>query len=424
MGHVASYYAASAGPIPQHPQLLGDIRTDVAIVGAGFTGLSAALDLAEAGYSVAVLEAERVGWGASGRNGGQIWTGFSRDMEEVEAKVGLTQARALFALAQEAKALIPARCTQHRIDCDLQAGLYEAALKPSHLSALARGADHMAHSYGYEDYEIVDGQGSRRHVDSQAYLGGRYDRAAGHLHPLKYALGLARACQSAGVQIFERSPVTAYEPAPKPRLATTQGQVRADYVLFAGNALLAGLVPSLRPYQLPVGSYVIATEPLEATRAQDLMPTHAAVADCLFALNYYRLSADHRMLWGGRLSYSRLHPAPNARALSKAMLTYLPQLCDLRIDYAWGGYVSITVGRLPHVGSLDDRTFFAQGFSGQGVALTGIVGRALALAIQGSAEKYDVFARVPQRAFPGLRFFRIPALVATHAYHRLRDWLS
>ena len=424
MPHVDSYYAASCGPIPHRPQLRGHHRADVAIVGAGFTGLSAALDLAEAGYSVIILEAGQVGWAASGRNGGQIWTGFSKDMKEIEGKVGQNQARELFALAQEAKALITHRCTRYEIECDLQLGLFEAALKQSHLNEMIADADHMAKQYGYRDYEIEDRAGVKKHIDSHAYLGGRYDRSGGHLHPLKYALGLAAACEKLGVRIFENSEVKSHARAPKPCLKTTRGQVEADYVIFAGNALLAGLVPKIRPFAMPVGTYMIASEPMGEERAKALMPSRAAAADWLFALNYYRLSGDHRMLWGGRVSYSTVEPASISQAMSAIMLKYLPQLADLRIAYAWGGYVSITMGRMPHLGSLDDRTFFAQGFSGQGVALTGIAGRALALAVQGTAEKFDIFARVPQRAFPGMRFFRTPALMAIMGYYRLKDWLG
>ena len=424
MSHTNSYYAASCGFIPERPSLKGTIKTDVAIVGAGFTGLSAALDLAEAGFNVVMLEGARVAWAASGRNGGQIWTGFSKDMDDIEAKFGLHHARSLFALSQEAKALIHERCVKYGIDCDLRSGLFEAALKQSHLDQMAASADYMAKTYGFEDYKLENRAGLRNHIDSSSYLGGRYDPTGGHLHPLKYALGLAQACENKGVQIYELSRVIAYQSAPNPVLTTSRGDVQADYVIFAGNALLGGLVPKIRPYQMPVGTYIIATEPMDAARAHRLMPSRAAAADWLFALNYYRLSADHRMLWGGRVSYSRLEPTSIAQAMASIMLTYLPQLTDLRVDYAWGGYVSITMGRIPHVGSLNDRVFFAQGFSGVGVALTGIVGRVMALAIQGSAEKFDVFARVPQRAFPGMRYLRTPALVAMMAYFRLRDWLS
>ena len=424
MPHVRSYYAASCGLIPDRPALQGTLKADVAVVGAGFTGLSAALDLAEAGYRVVVLEGQQLGWAASGRNGGQIWTGFSRDMDEIASQVGLDQARALFRLALEAKALIHERCKNYAIDCDLRSGLFEAALKPSQHEALIAGADSLAKTYGFTDYEIEDKAGVGKHVASDSYLGGRFDPTGGHLHPLKYALGLGRACEKHGVQLFENTPVIAYEGAPKPLLKTAAGQVRADYIIFAGNALLQGLVPQIRPYQMPVGTYMIATEPMAADRAAALMPSRAAAADCNFALNYYRLSADHRMLWGGRVSYSRLAPASIADSLSAIMLRYLPQLEDLKIDYAWGGYISITPGRMPHLGSLDGRCFFAQGFSGQGVALTGIVGRSLALAVQGSAEKFDVFARVKPHAFPGLRFVRTPVLVAMMAYYRLLDWLS
>lgn len=380
MGHTSSYYAASAGPIPERPELLGEVQADVAIVGGGFTGLSAALDLAKAGFKVVVLEAKQVGWGASGRNGGQMWTGFSKDMDEVEATVGLDHAKALFPLALEAKALIAERIAEFGIDCDFKPGLFEAALKPSHLDDMAMGIHHMVRTYGYEAYEFCNQEQAAQHVRSDSYLGGRYDREGGHLHPLKYALGLAQACESLGVEIFERSPVTAWDDQ---TLCTAKGHVTAKFRIFAGNALLEGLVPSIRPYQMPVGTYMIATEPMGEARAAKTLPSDAAIGDWLFALNYYRMSADKRMLWGGRVSYSRLAPASIEESMRKIMLTYLPQLSDLKVDYAWGGYVSITVNRLPHLGRLDANTYYAQGFSGQGVALTGLAGRSLAMAVQG-----------------------------------------
>ena len=421
--HVPSYYLASAKGIVARPSLEGEVEVDVCVVGGGFTGLSTALNLAEKGYQVAVLEAERVGWGASGRNGGQINTDFPCGIERIRDWVGPDDARKLWALGEESKAIIRERVERHEIDCDLTWGLVLAAEKRRQLAELKRTQEFYRRDYDYRKTEIVERDELRGHVDSEIYLGGMTDAGAGHLHPLNYCLGLARAAEEAGVRIFEDSRVVAFDSGGAPSVTTERGRVRARFLVLCCNAYLGDLVPRIRRKIMPVGTYIGATEVLGENRARGLIPRNEAVCDCKFVLNYFRLSADHRLLFGGRVSYSTLAPRDLPAAMRRSMLEVFPGLEDVGFDFAWGGYVAITMERTPHLGRFGQSTYFAHGFSGQGVALTGVAGKIMAEAIAGQAERFDLFTRLPHTTFPGGRLLRTPTLALAMLWYRMRDLL-
>ncbi len=421
--YVPSYYLASAKGIVARPRLDGEIEADVCVVGGGFTGLSTALNLAEKGYQVAVLEAERVGWGASGRNGGQINTDFPCGIERIRDWVGPDDARKLWALGEESKAIIRERVERHEIDCDLTWGLVLAAEKQRQLDDLKRTQELYRRDYDYRKTEIVEKGELRGHVDSECYHGGMTDAGAGHLHPLNYCLGLARAAQEAGVQIYENSRAVAFDSGSAPSVTTERGRVRARFLVLCCNAYLGDLVPRIRRKIMPVGTYIGATEVLGENRARGLIPRNEAVCDCKFVLNYFRLSADHRLLFGGRVSYTTLEPRDLAAAMRRSMLEVFPGLEDVGFDFAWGGYVAITMERTPHLGRLGQSTYFAHGFSGQGVAITGVAGKVMAEAIAGQAERFNLFTRLPHTTFPGGRLLRAPTLALAMLWYRMRDLL-
>ena len=420
--HPPSYYAATANPFPDLPALAGDHDCDVCVVGGGFTGLSAALELARRGYDVVLLEAKRLGWGASGRNGGQIVSGYAADQAGLSARLGEATARRLWDLAEEAKALIRERVAAHRIACDLKWGYIFAANKARHMRELARTVEHWSHAYGYEGLRLLDRAAIEARVGTTRYHGGLHDPGSGHLHPLNYALGLAEAARAAGARLFEGSEVTAIEGGGRPSARTAAGRVRSRHLVLAGNAYMGPLAASMYRRIMPVASCIAATEPLDRAMARGLIRDDEAVADCNFILDYFRLSADRRMLFGGRASYSTLQRRDLADFMRRKMARVFPQLAGRRIDYAWGGNLGITLNRLPHLGRIGGETYFAHGFSGHGVALSGLAGKLTAEAVAGTAERFDVFARIPHRPFPGGRF-RTPLLVLAMLYYRLRDLL-
>jgi gamma-glutamylputrescine oxidase len=422
---ISSYYAATANPSASFAPLAGSARCDVCVVGGGITGLSAALHLAERGYAVTLLEAECIGWGASGRSGGQVIFGYAKDIGHVAKLVGRGDARRLWDMSLAAMDLTRALIAKHAIDCDWRSGQIHVAVKPRQCAELRAFQEEMARDYDYP-LEYLERPALQRKLASPRYLAGLYDPRGGHLHPLNYTLGLARVAAAAGVTIHEGTRVTGYRAAGAGRPAvavTAAGEVAARYLVFAGNAWLGRVVPALDRMIMPVGTYIVASAPLGAARAAALISDGAAVTDINFVLDYFRLSADTRLLFGGRVSYTTI-PPPNLRASLRArMVRVFPQLADVPLDHAWGGLVDISLNRLPHLGRLAPEIYFAQGFSGHGMALTGLAGRLLAEAIAGTAERFDVFAHIPHRPFPGGPLLRVPALLLGTLYYRLRDWL-
>jgi gamma-glutamylputrescine oxidase len=426
-----SYYAASLGrsadlardgtPGPRET-LRGAIRADVAIVGGGIAGCSAALHLAKRGYRVALLEARTVGFGASGRSGGQTIFGLAVSQKTLAAEVGRDDARRLFDLSVEALDLTQSLISDNAIDCEYHANHVHVAVKPRHLQELAEWV-HELHEDGYSSARLLNREELGAHVHSGRYLGGLIDPRSGHLHPLKFTRGVARAAEAAGAKIFENSQVLRYEDGPEVIVHTAQGTVRCAHLVICGNAYNGVVAPSLARRILGVGTYVIATEPLGEERVRALLPSNAAIADINWILDYFRRSADHRLLFGGRVSYSAVQPPHLAESMRKRMLRIFPTLADVKVAYAWGGYLDITMNRAPDFGRLAPNVFYCQGFSGHGMTLTGLAGKLVAEAIAGSAERFDVFGRIPHRDFPGGRLFRRPSLVLAMLYYRLRDLL-
>lgn len=420
--HVDSWYSRSATPAPARPALAGDVRADVAILGAGLAGLSAALELASAGLEVVVLEARRVGWGASGRNGGQVIFGYGCDQAKIAAMVGREASKALFDWSVEGVGLVKRRIADHGIDAHWRDGHAHVAIKPRHVGELKAWQADLADTYGYP-VEWWDRDQLQAQLPSPRYIGALYDPRSGHLHPLNYTLGIARAAEAAGAVIHEGSEVKALRRGPRPALVTATGTVEADFVVLAGNALAHRIAPELDDKIMPVGTYVGATEPLGEARARDLIRNGMAVADINWALDYFRLSADHRLLFGGRASYSTLPPPNLPGVMTRRMTRVFPQLRGVAFEQVWGGLIDISLNRAPHWGRLGDNVYFAQGFSGHGVAATGLAGRVIAEAIRGQASRLDAFARIPHRDFPGGRALRTPLLVAAMAWYKLRDAL-
>lgn len=420
--HARSWYAATATPLPDYPALTGETRADVCVIGGGYTGLSAALELAQRGLDVVVLEAGRVGSGASGRNGGQIHTGQRRDQDWLEDRVGRDDAHKLWRLAEDAKAHLYALIARHGIDCHPRKGLIIADHKASYVAHTHAYARKLAEEYDYPHCEPLSREQLRALVGTDAYHGGMIDHEGGHLHALNLALGLARAASAAGARIFEGSRARRLEENGRVRVVTAQGSVSADWVLECGDGLQDGLDKRLDRHVMPIANYIAATEPL-GERAKDIIANDAAVADSRFVVNYYRLSHDGRLLFGGGESYTRrLRPDPGA-FVRPYMLKIFPQLANVRIDYGWGGILGITMSRVPFVRRLGPKVLTASGYSGQGVMLGPYFGKILADTVAGQLGEFDLLGRLPVPPFPGGPLMRWPILVAGMSYYALRDRL-
>jgi gamma-glutamylputrescine oxidase len=423
-GHIDSWYAASTPPQPPRPALQGDVDTDICVIGGGIAGCSTALHLAERGYRVVLLEAHRVGWGASGRSGAQAIPGIACGQHKLQALVGDADARRIWDVSVEGLRLQRELIARHGIDCDLRTGQMHVAIKPRQERELREEVATLHGEYGYDSVRMVEREELRSILASDRYIAGTYDSAGGHLHPLKYTQGLAAATERAGVRIFEDSRALTYaRVAGALEVTTATGRVRCRSLALCGNAWLGPFAPALSRKIMGVGTYIVATQPLGAERAASLIRNDAAVTDINWVIDYFRRSADHRLLFGGRVSYSGLDPLGTRRATRARMLAVFPQLADADIEHAWGGYVDITMNRAPHFGRLEPDVYFLQGFSGHGIALTGVAGKLLAEAIGGTAERFDLFARIPHRDFPGGAALRRPALVLAMLWYRMRDLL-
>jgi gamma-glutamylputrescine oxidase len=422
-----SYYEASTTRPPATTALSGTCSTDVCVVGGGYAGVSAALELAERGYRVTLLEAQRLGWGASGRNGGQLLVGFGyTGQEAMEAQLGAAGARRAWDTALEGVALVRRQIVRHAIDCDHVTGHLSLAVNRRKAHALSEWLEHMAARYDYHPQPIAHHE-LADWIASPRFYAGAFDPLSGHLHPLKYALGLAAAAARTGVQIHEHSPVLQVERGARPRVKTATGEVSCDFVVLAGNVYLDeyghAIAPEIASRIMPVGTYVIATEPMAPSRAEALIRQRAAAYDTNLILDYFRLTADHRLLFGGGESYTTATPLNLKERMRRRMLAVFPQLADLEVPYVWGGFVDITMNQAPDFGRLGSNIYYLQGFSGHGLAMAGMAGQLVAETIAGQAERFDLLARLRHRTFPGGELLRTPALVLGMLYYRLRDLL-
>ncbi|MFI4890361.1 MAG: NAD(P)/FAD-dependent oxidoreductase [Steroidobacterales bacterium] len=428
----ASYYLASisggaATPDPTRPALRGEHRADIGIVGAGLAGCSAALHLAQRGYRVALLEARHVGYGASGRSGGQTIFGLAVGQQTLVAQLGSADARRLFDFSIEALDLTQALISHYAIACDYRPNHVHVAVKARQVEELSDWLRELRDTYDYQSVSYLGPDELKGHVTSSRYLGGLIDTRSGHLHPLKYTQGLARAAEAEGARIFEDTRVTRYSGGSAAgdaiRVQTSAGVLYCRQLVLCGNAYLGAVAPALARRILGVGTYIIATEPLGPERAARLLPSDAAIADINWVLDYFRLSADRRLLFGGRVSYSAIQPPRLAESMRQRMLRVFPSLADVKVEYAWGGMLDITMSRAPDFGRLAPNVYYLQGFSGHGMTLTAMAGRLVAEAIAGTAERFDVFTRIRHRDFPGGALLRRPSLVLAMLYYRLRDLL-
>ncbi|CAE6920769.1 MULTISPECIES: NAD(P)/FAD-dependent oxidoreductase [Pseudomonas] len=418
-----SYYAASANPVPDRPELNGEVETDVCIVGAGYTGLSTALFLLESGFKVSIVEAAKVGFGASGRNGGQIVNSYSRDIDVIERTVGPKQAQLLGQMAFEGGRIIRERVAKYNIQCDLKDGGVFAANTDKHMKHL-ESQKKLWERFGHTQLELMDAKRIREVVGTDNYVGGMLDMSGGHIHPLNLALGEAAAVESLGGIIYEQSPAIRIDRGANPVVHTPKGRVKAKFVVVAGNAYLGDLIPELSAKSMPCGTQVITTEPLSAELAKSLLPTDYCVEDCNYLLDYYRLSGDNRLIFGGGVVYGARDPADIESIIRPNMLKTFPQLKDVKIDYAWTGNFLLTLSRLPQVGRLGDNIYYSQGCSGHGVTYTHLAGKVLAEALRGQAERFDAFAELPHYPFPGGRLFRVPFTAMGAWYYSMRDKLG
>jgi len=418
-----SWYAETAQPLPLQPRAQGDMACDVCVIGGGFTGLSAALHLAERGYDVILLEGQRLGFGASGRNGGQVGTGQRQDQDWLEGKLGKSMARALWDLSLESVALVRDLAARHAPDAGFAPGIIHAAHKPGFVPDMHAYAEKMARDYGYDQIRPLSRDEMRAMVGSPAYHGGEIDMGGGHLHPLRYALGLAQAAKAAGVRLHEQSRVVAMTKGDPALVETDNARITARFVALGCNGYLGGLEPQVAARVMPINNFIAATRRMTDTERRTIIRDNHAVADSKFVINYFRFSDDNRLLFGGGESYGYRFPANIAATVRKPMEAIFPQLKGIEITHAWGGTLGITLNRMPHFERLSGNVLSASGYSGHGVAMGTLGGKLLAEAIAGQAERFDLMAGVPSPRFPGGASLRTPLLVAAMLWFSLRDRL-
>lgn len=419
----ASYYAATRAELAPFAPLLGDVTADVCVVGGGYTGLSTALHLAQRGYKVVLLEAHRVGFGASGRNGGQVGSGQRQDQDWLEGKLGREQARRLWDLAEDSKSLVRSLIADHAMPVRFHPGVAMACYTQAEVRDAHAYAEKLARDYDYAQIDTLDQTAIRRLIGSPAFVGGVLDRGAGHIHPLNFAIGLAQAAAAAGATLHEDSEVLTVTPGPRPVVTTATGRVTCAQVVLAGNGYLGGLSPKVSARVMPINNFIVATEPL-GDRAREVLAEPVAAFDTKFVVNYWRLSEDNRLLFGGGETYGYRFPRDITATVMAPLLKVYPELKGVKVSHAWGGTLAITTNRMPCFMTPGPNVLAASSCSGHGVALSTLSGKILAEAVAGQQERCDLYASIPQLSFPGGAALRAPLLTLAMAWYAMRDRLG
>jgi gamma-glutamylputrescine oxidase len=416
------YYQQSCNQQLDCPTFSGEKHVDLCIIGGGLTGVSSAYHGAKAGLDCLLLEAEQIGFGASGRNGGQVSPGQRLDQASLEAKVGKTQAHKLWQLALDSVDLVRELIDKHQIPCDFTPGILHTAFKPSHAREMQENVQLLQKDYGYQDRRYIEQDELKAMLASPRYYGGELDMRAGHLHPLNFTLGLARAAQQAGATLCENSKVLDIRSVgDKIKITTANGIVTANRLVLGCNGYLGKLFPKVAGKIMPINNFIVTTKPLGEQQARALIRDNVAVADSKFVINYFRMTPDHRLLFGGGENYSSRFPADIRNFVRPYMLEIFPQLEDTELEHGWGGTLAITMNRMPHFQCVDERIYVAQGYSGHGVALATLAGKLIDQAIAGEPDGFNTMASYPTPTFPGGTLLRYPALVAGMLYYSLRD---
>ena len=420
-----SWYCASTALLPEQGSLKGAVQADVCVIGAGYTGLSAALHLAKAGKRVVVLEAARVGWGASGRNGGHVGTGQRADQFALEKWYGKSTAKDLWRLGLEAVGLVESLIEANNIECEFGRGNIHFAAKATHVRDLKEEIAHLETAYDYDQLTGVDKNELHSLGSARGFHYGVLDNGARHLHPLKYCLGLARAAMKAGSVIYEHSRATRLKVnARGVEISTATGSVNAERVVIACNGYLDQLYSPIASNIMPINNFIVATEPLSEAMARQINPLDASLSDSLFVINYWKLSEDRRLIFGGGETYSDKFPDSITDFVRPQLLGVYPELADTRLEFGWGGTLAITRNRMPDMGVKNGVIYYAQGFSGHGVPTATLAGKLIATAISNSCADFDLMAGLKTLKFPGGPLLRRPSLVAGMLFYSLLDKLG